>query len=199
KDLGSNPVALEKGANVLRVHARVNSAGATSISGRITAGALGELPFEQAIQLRRAKVLYLSQDPPGTETKLLQAFAQADFELTRDASILDKDLSAVQLVVLNNPDLNTFSAGRKNRLEEYVKNGGGLLLISGERQVYKDDQQLDALDRALPAKLAPPKTPQGTCVAIIIDKSSSMEGRKIELARLSAIGVVDHLRPIDSI
>ena len=26
-----------------------------------------------------------------------------------------------------------------------------------------------------------------------------MEGRKIELARLSAIGVVDHLRPMDSI
>ena len=36
-------------------------------------------------------------------------------------------------------------------------------------------------------------------VALIIDKSSSMEGRKIELARLSAIGVVDHLRPIDYI
>ena len=58
---------------------------------------------------------------------------------------------------------------------------------------------MDALDRALPAKLAPPDTPKGTCVALIIDKSSSMEGRKIELARVSAIGVVDHLKPVDSI
>ncbi len=73
------------------------------------------------------------------------------------------------------------------------------MLIGGERQAYKDDKQMDALDRALPAKLAPPKTPEGTCVALIIDKSSSMEGRKIELARLSAIGVVDHLKPADTI
>ena len=57
----------------------------------------------------------------------------------------------------------------------------------------------DALDRTLPAKLAPPRSPEGTAVVIIIDKSSSMEGRKIELARLAAIGVVDNLRPIDMV
>ncbi len=96
-------------------------------------------------------------------------------------------------------DLTSFPQHYKDNLEHYVKEGGGLLLIGGERQVYKEDQKLDALDRALPAKLAPPKSPEGTCVALIIDKSSSMEGRKIDLARLSAIGVVDHLRPIDYI
>ncbi len=199
KSLGSNPIELGSGANVLRIHARLNSSGATSISGTIRAGNLGELPFEQAIQLRRAKVLYLSQDPAGTESNLLQAFNEAEFDLTRDVSLIDKDLSGIQLVILNNLDLNSFTPSQKSRLEEYVKAGGGLLLIGGERQVYKDDKQMDALDRALPAKLAPPKTPEGTCVALIIDKSSSMEGRKIELARLSAIGVIDHLKPADTI
>ncbi len=199
KDLGANPIELSAGTNLVRVHARVNSSGATAISGRITAGNLGELPFEHAIQLKRAKVLYLSQDPPGTEANLLQAFQQADFDVTRDASLIDKDLSDVQLVVLNNMNLDFFRAAEKSRLEEYVKQGGGLLLIGGERQVYKNDKQPDALDRALPARLAPPRTPEGTSVALIIDKSSSMEGRKIELARLSAIGVVDHLRPVDTI
>ena len=51
----------------------------------------------------------------------------------------------------------------------------------------------------MPAKLAPPRSPEGTAVVLIIDKSSSMEGRKIELARLAAIGVVENLRPIDSV
>ena len=55
------------------------------------------------------------------------------------------------------------------------------------------------LDRTLPAKLAPPRSPEGTAVVLIIDKSSSMEGKKIELARLAAIGVVDNLRPIDMV
>ncbi len=199
KDLGSNPADLKSGANLVRVHARVNSSGATAIFGSIAAPQLGEIPFEQAVQLRRAKILYLSQDPPGSETNLLQAFGEADFDLTRDTSLIDKDLSGIQLVILNNPDLNTLTPAQKNRLDQYVKGGGGLLLIGGERQVYKEDKQMDALDAALPAKLAPPKTPEGTSVALIIDKSSSMEGRKIELARLSAIGVVDHLRPIDNI
>ncbi len=108
----------------------------------------------------------------------MQAFNEADFDVTRDRSMIDKDLSGIQLIILNNLDLNAFTAPQKSRLEEYVKNGGGLLLIGGERQVYKEDKQMDALDRALPAKLAPPKTPEGTCVALIIDKSSSMEGQK---------------------
>lgn len=199
KPLGSSTVQLEAGLNTLRVHARLNTTGAASISGRIRTKTLGELPFEQAIAMRRAKVLYLSEDPAGTDQNLLNVFQQSAFEITRDASLIDRDLSSIQLVVLNNLDLNEFSAARKSRLDNYVRNGGGLLLIGGERQVYKPEKKMDALDRALPAQLAPPKSPEGTSVVLIIDKSSSMEGRKIELARLSAIGVVDHLRPMDNI
>ncbi|HEX4810479.1 MAG TPA: VWA domain-containing protein [Bryobacteraceae bacterium] len=199
KDLGSQPVELQAGQNLVRAHTRVKANGVTPISGKVTAEGLGELPFENAVQLRRAKVLYVSQDPAAYDNNLIQALNEADFDVTRDVASLDKDLSEVQLAILNNVDLNSLSPDRKTRLEEYVKNGGGLLLIGGEHQVYKDDQQMDALDRALPAKLAPPKSPEGTSVVLIIDKSSSMEGRKIELARLSAIGVVDHLRPTDMI
>jgi Ca-activated chloride channel family protein len=197
--LGTNGVQLTAGMNTLRVHARLNTSGATSISGRIHTSKFGELSFEQAIAMRRAKVLYLSQDPAGSDLNLLHVFEQGAFDVTRDASLIDRDLANVQLVVLNNLDLNDLSSARKNRLDAYVRNGGGLLLIGGERQVYKSEQHMDALDRALPAKLAPPKSPEGTSVILIIDKSSSMEGRKIELARLSAIGVVDHLRPVDNI
>ncbi len=199
KLLGHSTVTLEPGSNSVRVDARVKSLGAVSISGVVQTPKLGAARFEQPIELRRARVLYLSQDPSGADSNLLAALAQANIEIVRDASQLDKNLDAFQLVILNNLDLNAISPARKSSLETYVKNGGGLLLIGGDRQVYKEEKQMDALDRALPAKLAPPDLPKGTCVALIIDKSSSMEGRKIELARLSAIGVVDHLRPTDSI
>ncbi|HMF75821.1 MAG TPA: VWA domain-containing protein, partial [Bryobacteraceae bacterium] len=199
KSLGVNPASLAAGSNLLRVHARVKSSGSTAISGTVRAGQSGEAPFERGIQLRRAKVLYLSQDPSGADSNLLKALEEASFDVTRDETVIDGSLRGVQLVILNNLDLNNLADARKTRLEEYVKNGGGLLLIGGEQQVYKEDKRMDALDRALPAKLAPPKTPEGTTVVLIIDKSSSMEGRKIELARLSASGVVDHLRPIDNI
>lgn len=199
KPLGSSTVRLDAGINTLRVHARLNTTGATTISGHVRTRDFGDLPFEQAIAMRRAKVLYLSEDPPGADVNLLHVFEQSAFEVTRDSSLLDRDLNSVQLVVLNNLDLDEISQARKERLETYVRNGGGLLLIGGEKQVYKAEKRMDALDRALPAQLAPPKSPEGTSVVLIIDKSSSMEGRKIELARLSAIGVVDHLRPMDNI
>ena len=73
-------------------------------------------------------------------------------------------------------------------------------MLAGERSIYKEGKtKEDALDRTLPAILAPPRSPEGTAVILIIDKSSSMEGRKIELARQAASGVVENLRPIDTV
>ena len=81
-----------------------------------------------------------------------------------------------------------------------MKQGGGLLWIGGDHNVYVENKgPEDPLERALPAKLAPPRSPEGTSVVLIIDKSSSMEGRKMDLARLAAIGVVENLRPIDTV
>ena len=89
----------------------------------------------------------------------------------------------------------------KQRLETFVQGGGGALMIAGERNGYVDHKGApeDPLARTFPAKLVPPRSPQGTCVVLIIDKSSSMEGKKIELARLAAIGVVENLKPDDRV
>jgi Ca-activated chloride channel homolog len=201
--LGQDRVALNEGINQVHVHTRVNTNGATPITGRVTLDSGGTVEFEQAIDLQRPRALYISEDPAGAESNFIRALKEAQFDVDRDPRMLEPGLgtglSDVQLVILNNLDFNLLTLQQKQNLEVYVKNGGGLLVVGGEKQVYKDEKRLDALDRALPAKLAPPKTPEGLCVAIIIDKSSSMEGRKIELARLSAIGVVDHLRPADLI
>jgi uncharacterized protein with von Willebrand factor type A (vWA) domain len=199
KSLGENPVDLKQGVNQVHVRGRINSSGVTTLSGRLTLDNGAAADFEHAISLKRANVIYVSQDPPGSDANLLDALAQAQFDVKTDSRLLAAPLNDTQLVILNNLNLQNLSEAEKNNIEGYVKNGGGLLLIGGEKQVYKTEKQADALDRALPADIAPPKTPEGTIVGLIIDKSSSMEGRKIDLARLSAIGVVDHLRPVDSI
>jgi Ca-activated chloride channel family protein len=199
KVLGTQSVELSPGSNVVRAHVRVKASGSVVISGGMKTANLGEARFDQAVQLKRARILYLSQDIQGTEANLFAAFKSAEFDVTEDASLLNSGLRDVQLVVINNMDLSALSAQQKENLEQYVAGGGGLLLLGGEHQVYKEDKLMDALDRALPAKLARPRNPEGICVALIIDKSSSMEGRKIELARLSAIGVVDHLHDKDTI
>ena len=85
KVLGSNPVKLEKGDNQVRVHASLTAAGALSLAGVIQADGLGEIRFDRAVTLRRPKVLFISQDPAGTETHLLQTLAAAQFDVDRTA------------------------------------------------------------------------------------------------------------------
>jgi Ca-activated chloride channel family protein len=204
KPLGQSQVSLSRGENPLRLHASLNTPGALDISVAIKAGALGEVRFDQAVSLRQPKVLYVSTDPAAQDSHFPATLSGAQFDVNR-AGDLGGDLGAVhlndyQLVIFNNWDLEAIPAGGKQALEQYVKQGGGLLVIGGERNMYKENKTVeDPLERALPAKLAPPRSPEGTAVVLIIDKSSSMEGRKMEVARLAAIGVVENLRPIDQV
>jgi uncharacterized membrane protein/uncharacterized protein YegL len=201
KTIGSSSVPLAAGANHLRLQATVNAVGAIALAGKISAGDLGEMRFEDAVTLRRPRVLLVSHDPAESEQHLVNTLESNQFEVERAPNGIPGKLDDFQLVVMNNWDMESIPLGRKEALEEFEKAGGGLLWIAGEHNVYveKKGQPEDALERSLPAKLAPPRSPEGTAVVLIIDKSSSMEGRKIELARLAAIGVVENLRPIDSV
>jgi uncharacterized membrane protein len=201
KPLGTAAVSLAKGLNHIRAHASLNETGAFDLVGTIRAEGIGEVSFAQALTFRRPRVLYLSDDPPGADAHLLSVLKAAEFETT-EAQNLPADLKSYQLVILNNWDLKRMPAAGKQDLQDFVQQGGGLLVIGGERNVYyleEAKKEEDPLERALPAKLAPPRSPEGTCVVLIIDKSSSMEGKKMQLARLAAVGVIDNLRPVDRV
>ncbi len=201
KPIGANQVQLSEGANHLRLQATVNSAGAIAMAGKISAGSLGEARFEDAVTLRNPRALLISHDPPESEVHLQRVLESNQFEIDRAADGVPAKLDGYQLIIVNNWNAESIPADRKAALEDYVKKGGGLAWIAGEHNVYNDKkgQEEDPLERTLPAKLAPPRSPEGTAVVLIIDKSSSMEGRKIELARLAAIGVVENLRDIDTV
>jgi Ca-activated chloride channel homolog len=200
KSLGANPVELAAGVNHLRLHGNVNSTGAVDLAGKVSAAGLGEARFEQAIALRRPRVLLVSSDPAASEQHLRRALEANAFEVEQSSQGVPGSLDGFQLVIINNWDMQIIPEARKAALEDFVKKGGGLVWIAGEHNVYVDKKgEEDRLERTLPAKLAPPRTQDGTAVVLIIDKSSSMEGRKIELARQAASGVVENLRPIDSV
>ncbi|MEO8372848.1 MAG: VWA domain-containing protein, partial [Candidatus Solibacter sp.] len=201
KTIGSSEVELAAGVNHVRLQALVNAIGAVALAGKISSPTLGEARFEDSVTLRSPRVLLVSHDPAASEEHILRALHANQFEVQQAPGGVPAKLDDFQLVVINNWDMESIPQTSKASLEEYVKKGGGLVWIAGEHNVYVDKKGKpeDAFERTLPAKLAPPRSPEGTCVVLIIDKSSSMEGRKIELARLAAIGVVENLRPIDSV
>jgi Ca-activated chloride channel family protein len=195
KQLGCREIDFAAGMNRVFLEAHLDTTGVVPITVRIQTPT-AEASAERAIRLLRAHMLVFSHDnEPQNFTAALRAAA---FDVTFSDRI-PNTLDAFELLVLNDVDLSTLTSEEKQRVAEYVTNGGGLLIIAGDRQKYRSRQQADALARVMPAELAPPNNSDSTAVALIIDKSSSMEGRKIELARLSAIGVVDHLKPRDLI
>jgi uncharacterized membrane protein len=198
KVLGSSQVNLTPGLNHFRAHANLNAVGAIDLAGTVSAPGLGQARFESALTLRRPRVLLLSKDPAGTETHLLRTLDANQFDIEQVGNVPEK-LDPYQLILVNDWNMETIPQDRQEALENFAKQGGGLLWISGERNVYVERKEEVPLERALPAKLAPPRTPEGTAVVLIIDKSSSMEGKKMELAKLAAIGVIENLRPIDSV
>ncbi|MGA2736563.1 MAG: VWA domain-containing protein [Bryobacteraceae bacterium] len=203
KPLGASRVNLTAGTNHFRAHASVTATGAIELAGRIAAPSLGqglgEAHFDTALTLRRPRVLLITNDPPDAEQHLLRTLEANQFDVQRAPAGPPDRLDGYQLVIFNNWDMQSVPLPRKTALEEFVKQGGGLLWIGGDRNVYVEKKEEDALERTLPAKLAPPRTPEGTAVVLIIDKSSSMEGKKMELARQAAVGVVENLRPVDQV
>lgn len=200
KSLGQQELELAAGQSRVRLHASLGISGAVELQGRLASADLGEVRFTQAVTLRRPRLLYLSQDPPGSEVHLLNVLKASQFEVEQSGAVPLKPVDSYQAVVLNNWDLEALPSGFKADLETFVQQGGGVLVIGGEKNVYVENKTIeDAMDRLLPAKLAPPRSPEGTLVILIVDKSSSMEGKKMELARLASIGVVENLRAIDQV
>ena len=222
RSLGKSQVPLAAGVNSVRLHASLNTPGALDLSiilrpavaagggfkgdtgggftGAAGGGATGDLRYDQAVMLKRPKLLYVSQDPESIDGHLPRALQAAQFDVTRATGLDAAKLSDYQIVALNNWDIEHISDARKNDFERYVREGGGLLVIGGEQNVYVEGKKTeDALERTLPAKLLPPRNNEGVAVVLIIDKSSSMEGPKIELAKAAATGTVANLRPMDQV
>lgn len=202
KTIGAGQLALKPGTNELTVTASVMTSGVIQLSGTIGSEELGEARFDQAVFIQKPRMLYVSQDPSGTDANFMNAVSSYQFEVTKAAELDVDAMRKHEVLVLNNQDLEGFSSSTKAAIEAYVKQGGGLLTIGGERNQYvekKPGTPEDPLERTMPAKLAPPRSPEGTCVVLIVDKSSSMEGRKMELARIASIGVIENLRQIDLI
>lgn len=201
RPLGTTQVSFNAGENPVRLHTSLNTPGALELSIAIRPQGSTEIRFDQTVTLRKPKVLYYSGDLEQDDTHILSVLTGAQFDVKTSRAWVNTPLTDFQLVIFNNWDLSSMPDTNKTDIEAYIRNGGGVLVIGGERNVYLEEKAAkeDILDKALPAKLAPPRSPEGTAVILIVDKSSSMEGRKMEIARLAAIGAVNQLRPIDQV
>ncbi len=101
-------------------------------------------------------------------------------------------------VLLDNYPDHPLAADEDLALERYVFAGGGLIFIAGDSNAKLPEDPKTPFEKMLPVRAEPPPE-KPTAVVLVLDKSGSMSGPKIEMARDAARASIRTLRPIDMI
>ena len=173
-------------------------------------------PFDQRISASsqttfitgqsRERVLLLSAqaiDQRFLKQALSEQAYQLDARLASQNSPVDlPDLHNYSVVILNNIPLNHLHPSAPLRLQQFVKEeGGGLIMIGGGQSFGLGGYRGSPVADILPVNPLPPQTEQkrlNTAIALVLDKSGSMRvDDRMEFTREAAKEVVRNLKDDD--
>jgi uncharacterized membrane protein len=158
----------------------------------------------------KARVLLVESDPGSTsrlQKVLEEVGGQIEIsppqEMPKEASLLNN----CDLMILSNIAPNLLTTDQQRAIQDFVKNGGGLIVIGGDQAFRRRALADSALERILPIKaLASARAADATlAMVLVIDRSKSMEpttsetADKMALAKQAANLAIDILQPTDKV
>ncbi len=198
QEIGSTTSELRVGGNVVNVESRIAESGVRLMEVHISSAGAEQVLVSQAVTVRRPRVLYVSG---GKETSapLLETLKRADVDVEKVTAFpLRQPAKDWDSVLLDNYPDHELSADEDSAIERYVYAGGGLIFIAGDSNAKLAREPKTPFEKMLPVRAAlPPEKP--TAVVLVLDKSGSMSGPKIVMARDAARSSIKTLRPIDLI
>jgi Ca-activated chloride channel homolog len=198
QEIASTAADLKAGGNVVDLEGRISRSGVGLVEVHISNGGAEQVLLSRAITVRRPHVLYVAG---GHETSapLLATLKQADIDVeTVTAFPVNRPARDWDAVLLDNYPDHELAAGEDLALEQYVYTGGGLIFIAGDSNAKLPLEPKTPFEKMLPVRAEPPPE-KPTAVVLVLDKSGSMSGPKIEMARDAARASIRTLRPIDLI
>ncbi len=200
-------VALPPGTTTLAFTARITEAGITTLRARVTAAPdrhpendVGVLALATE---REPRVLALEGTPRAAGSF---ARALAPERIVTDVRIAgrplrESDFAGYDLIVLADVPRGALPDGTLAALDAFVRAGGGLIVSGGTQSFGPGGYAGTRLEALLPVHVdLPDKREDPTlALALVIDKSGSMSGPKMDLTKDAARATAEALPPFDQI
>jgi len=199
--LGARTVRLAAGENSISIPARLPAQGANDLTAHVAADG-DEVQRNDSLARSvwvgpRPRVLYVEHNADSAHYLADALRAQgmsvtvAGSEALPDAT---RRLGAIDAVILSDVPAERVDAATAARLETFVRDrGGGLVFAAGENTYGKEGFASTAVERLLPVRFEAKRKRKDLDLVLLIDRSHSMRGRKLELAKSAALATLDLL------
>ena len=209
KVIWQQPVTLAPGASLLTHPLVLSDSGLIPLRAVFTSGSAGEDALPQDNQATawinitpKEKILLLSAKAQDNRY-LERVFANHGLGMTaidfaeRPATM--PSLESFSAIILNNVARNKLPPTLLSGLDNYVRKGGGLIMIGGEESLGLGGYKGTEVEQVLPVIVTPPqKEERHTAVMLVIDTSGSMrKENKLLYAKEGARAVARNLKDKD--
>ncbi|WP_171189927.1 VWA domain-containing protein, partial [Alienimonas chondri] len=153
----------------------------------------------------KPRILLIDSDPDAARSlvwALEEEDVEADVRPPRGVPEDVADLQNYEVVVLANVPATDLSSRQMAVMRTYVRDlGGGLVMLGGDQSFGLGGYYRSVLEEVLPVRsdFEKEKEKPSLAMVLIIDKSGSMGGQKIELAKDAAKAAVELLGPKDQL
>jgi len=208
KSLGTKQVQLTRGLNRVAFEASLkDEAGPTMIEASVKAANdtfAENNRFRSSVVIRgRPKILYVeghAQSARYLQTALTNEGLSVKAVTPGNIPTTIEELDTYDAVVLSDVARNSLTDQQMKILATYVRDlGGGFILAGGENNYGEGGYSKTILEEVLPVTFETKKEkPDSVAMIIVLDKSGSMGGQKIEMAKEAAKAPLALLRDTDS-
>ena len=199
--LAGRTLELQPGENTIELPVRFPRTGSQLLTAQVSAAGDQDArndALSQSVWVGpRPRVLYVESAPESAHY-LAQALRAHHIDVTvATAEALRSDhglLAGQDAVVLSDIEARNIDAPTALALEELVRDQGrGLIFAAGERTYGKQGYAGSRVEGLLPVRFKGKRKRRDLDLVLLIDRSHSMRGRKLELAKSAALSTLDLL------
>jgi Ca-activated chloride channel homolog len=207
--VAGQPVALKKGENRIVLKQTIDQGGLTPITARLKGYKDTLLDNNSEFGLVSAagkpRVLLVDSDPDQAKHltwALEEQNMQVDVRPPRGVPDNLAELQNYDLLMLSNVPATALSLRQMEVARTYVQDlGGGLIMLGGDQSFGLGGYYKTSLEEILPVRsdFEKEKEKPSLAMMLVIDKSGSMGGEKIEMAKEAARAAVELMGPSDKV